>query len=106
MFSVLKCGHPLWLSLLFSVTLGIWPDGKYGCGKAATLCHVAHYASLNNWLIISKDWGKLMLFFLRNEEDSCCNLEDSCCNFFCLSTRMCDEKMKASESYSSHWFPL
>lgn len=33
-------------------------DGQMGCGKALTQAHLLHYAAVNNWIIVSKEWGE------------------------------------------------
>ncbi|CAN8011866.1 unnamed protein product [Ixodes pacificus] len=33
--------------------------GKQGSGKAVTQAHLLHYAAVNNWLILSKDWAPM-----------------------------------------------
>lgn len=31
--------------------------GKLGCGKAVTQAHLLHYAAVNDWVIVSKEWA-------------------------------------------------
>ncbi|CAN8005531.1 unnamed protein product, partial [Ixodes hexagonus] len=47
--------------------------GKQGSGKAVTQAHLLHYAAVNNWLIISKDWAPI---WVKNPKEHAANTLD------------------------------